>query len=180
VYKYLLRKAVLAVFSLSGLVIFFSPVSVLLIKEYPVGTVLFRACVSNGYSFATKIRHSVHLTPVYECFRVGAHGQLIITGTAFKDLGWGLPSTFCQNIEFKDGFMIVNNINKPIDFIPFRVNFIAKPHLILGNLRDVDLSQYVADGDRIDILIQKVPYIILFFRGEVDEFEARENGNTTK
>ncbi|WP_232619360.1 hypothetical protein, partial [Acetomicrobium sp. S15 = DSM 107314] len=47
------------------------------------------------------------------------------------------------NIKFENGFMVVNNINKPIDFIPFRVNLIAKPHLILGKLRDVDLLRYV-------------------------------------
>ncbi|WP_198471157.1 DUF1850 domain-containing protein [Acetomicrobium sp. S15 = DSM 107314] len=170
-YKYLFRRIILAIFVLVGLVVFLLPVSVLIIKEYSTGAVLFRACVPHGYSFATKIRHSVHLTPVYEYFRVGAHGQLIITGTAFKDLGWGVPSTFRQNIKFENGFMVVNNINKPIDFIPFRVNLIAKPHLILGKLRDVDLLRYVIDGGRIDISIQRVPYIILLIRGEIDEFK---------
>jgi len=149
--------------------ILFHNVIILEITNYENGSTLYRKQVPPGYSFATLIRHSVHLTPVYEYYRIDENGRIILESTKLQDLGWGVPSTFTEPCRFEGGFLIIEGFKKSLDYIPFRVSYIAQPHLLLdGGKRNVDLKCVVNDEERIDISADKVPLWKVLIRGEVD------------
>lgn len=155
----------------SGLFFFLRTVLVIEAINYQSGDVLYRKQITPGYEFATLIKHSVHLTPVYEYYRVEGNGQILITGTKLQDLGWGVPSTFDDDFRFEDDFMVIENMDKPIEFVPFRVSYIAEPRLLLEDLeREIILKEAVPNWTRVDIYAKKMPYILLFIRGETDVF----------
>jgi hypothetical protein len=67
--------------------------------------------------------------------------------------------------------MVIENMDKPIEFVPFRVSYIAEPRLLLENLeREIVLKEEVDNWTRVDIYAKKMPYILLFIRGETDVF----------
>jgi hypothetical protein len=146
------------------------PVNVLVIKNYHDNQVLFQKRVDAGFTFTTLIQHSVHKTPVYEHYRINSKGEIIIQSTSFQDLGWGVPSTFDFDFKFQNNMMVIENINIPIDFLPFRVSYIAEPYLILDDGRKIDLAKIVDNYERIDIYVERISHIAYWIRGEVDAF----------
>ncbi len=164
----LVCMAIIMAFAVYG---FSRPVNVLVISNYHDNQLLFRKRVEEGYTFATLIKHSVHRTPVYEYYGIDGSGRIIIKGTSLQDLGWGVPSTFDYDFKFENNMMVIENINKPIDFVPFRISYIARPRLILGSGREIDLTRTVDNYERIDIAVRKVPYIVYLIRGEMDVFQ---------
>lgn len=144
------------------------PVNVLVVKNYHQDQVLLRKRIDAGYTFTTLIKHSVHKSPVYEYYQVDRKGKIIIKGTSLQDLGWGVPSTFDYDFKFYNDMMVIENINKPIEFLPFRVSYIAEPYLILGGERKIDLTKVVDNYERVDVCVERIPYIVYLMRGETD------------
>ncbi len=131
--------------------------------SYPDARVLFRTGVEKGFPFSTLIRHSVHLTPVYENYRVADAGAIVLESTRFQDLGWGVPSTFGEPYRVEDGFMVITGINRTMGSLPFRVSRINNPELLLGPhpggaggepLR-ILLADHVRDGKRVTITVRR-------------------------
>ncbi|MBN1333934.1 MAG: DUF1850 domain-containing protein [Synergistales bacterium] len=157
------------------LIWFLRPVIVIQVQTLNTGEILYLREIKPGYTFATLIRHSVHLTPVYEYYRIDNDGRIIVTGTRFQDLGWGVPSTFEDDFMFENNFMVIKNMNKHIEFVPFRISYIASPHLLLDDCkRDIDLAAMFDNWERIDISAKKEPYIFYLFRGEKDVFPEKD------
>jgi hypothetical protein len=163
--------------SLLAVIWFFRPVLYMEIKLFGTDDLLYRDRVEPGYTFATLIKHSVHLSPVYEYYRIDGNGRIAVTGTKLQDLGWGVPSTFSDDFKFENGFMVITNMDKPIGFLPFRISYIACPHLLLDNgKRDIDLAALFDNWERIDIYANREPYIFYLLRGEVDAFPEKKTG----
>lgn len=163
----------LLLITLTGIILS-NPVNVLIIKNYHDDEILFRKKIHAGYEFTTLIKHSVHKTPVYEYYKINKKGTILVTGTALMDLGWGVPSTFDYDFKFENNMMVIENINEPIDFLPFRISYIAQPYLILNDEIKIDLKKNVDNYERIDIYVNKIPYLIYLIRGDVDAFEKEE------
>lgn len=145
------------------------PVYVLTIKDMEKHSILLAQKVEPGFEFATLIRHSVQKTPVYEYYRVEMDDTLTVTRTELQDLGWGMPSTLNHKVEFTDSYMIMDEINRNIQYLPFRVNYIAEPHLIIGDLK-VDLIEYVGNDQLINIRVQRLPNVSYILRGKTNVF----------
>ncbi|MFP4482286.1 MAG: DUF1850 domain-containing protein [Thermovirgaceae bacterium] len=162
-------------FAIAGIVFLLTPVTVLEIENTDARRCIYRQPVRAGYNFATFIRHSVHLTPVYEYYTIDKAGRIILTGTRLQDLGWGVPSTFSEKSRFEEDFLVIEGMNKPIRFIPFRVSHITGPRLLLdGGDRVVELSSVTEDMDRLDIRTRRDPRWKQLIRGETDEFPKQE------
>ncbi len=135
------------------------------LRSYPRGELLFRTEVERGFSFSTLITHSVHLSPVYETYRVEDENRIILESTRLKDMGWGVPSTYDNPSKIENGFLIISSLEKTMELLPFRVSHINAPRLLLGRLGDrvenfpesktVKLDEYAADGRRIDIRVTR-------------------------
>lgn len=162
--------AVMSMVVLALAVVSVYPVNVLKIDNYHDDENLVYVRVNEGYEIATLIKHSVHKTPVYEYYKAENYGKLILTGTDLVDLGWGVPSTFTQDVIFEDGMMKIGGMHEELEFLPFRISYVAEPKLIL-NKNTIDLMQYVDNYERIDVSIEKVTLLNYLLRGEKNVFK---------
>jgi len=133
-------------------------VRVLEIKNINKNEILFQEKVFPGYTFATKISHSVQLTPVLEFFKIDKNHNILLTKTIVKDLGWGMPSTPEGDFSYQNGEMVIENIDRKIPSFIFRVSYISKSELILRG-RAYDLRFLVDDSDALEINSKKISII---------------------
>lgn len=154
---------------ISLFIMMFQTTLVLVIKNESNNEILFAERVQPGYQFATLIRHSVQRTPVYEYYRVEGDGKLLVTGTVLQDLGWGMPSDLAHTIKFENGFMVMEEIDRSLQNLPFRISYMAEPCLIIDDEK-IDLRKYAGDSELIMIYTSKTPYFISLMRGETHVF----------
>jgi len=131
---------------------------VLEIENINKNEILFQEKVFPGYVFATRINHSVQLTPVLEFFEIDKNYNILLTKTIVKDLGWGMPSTPVGDFSYQNDEMVIENINKKIPGFIFRVSYISKPDLLLMD-RTYNLKFLVSDSDALKINSKKVSII---------------------
>jgi len=145
-------------FTLFFLVLAIAKIYVLEVKNIDKNEILFQERIFPGYIFATKIRHSVQLTPVLEFFEIDQNYKILLTKTIIKDLGWGMPSTPEGDFSYQNGEMVIENINKKIPSFIFRVSYISKPVLLLMG-RTYNLKFLVSDSDALKINSKKISII---------------------
>jgi len=153
---------IITLFILFLIVINIPNVNVLEIRNIEKNQILFQEKIFPGYVFATKIEHSVQLTPVFEFFEIDKNYNILLTKTIVKDLGWGMPSTPEGDFSYQNGEMVIENINKKISTFIFRVSYISKPELILRG-RTYDLRFLVNDSDALEIRNKKISVINRIF-----------------
>ena len=149
---------IIMLFILFFIIINIPNVDVLEIKNIDKDEILFQEKIFPGYVFATKINHSVQLTPVLEFFEIDENYHMLLTKTIVKDLGWGMPSTPEGDFSYQSGEMVIKNINKKIKSFIFRVSYISKPELILKG-RTYDLRFLVDDSDALEIGNKKISIV---------------------
>jgi len=152
-------------------------VPVLTIVNRTRGETLLRRPVFGGFTFATRIRHSVQLTPVYEYYRIEEDGTVMVTGTMLWDLGWGMPSSENARVRLEGGAIRLENMDRLIGTLRFRVNHIAEPFLFLGE-RSLDLRSYAGDGDLLILNAPLEPRAFFLFGGTVDAFQEKTETGT--
>lgn len=140
--------------------------------SYPEEKPLARFPVRQGDRFSTVIKHSIHLSPVYETYRIEDENKLVLESTRLKDMGWGVPSTFENAYTLRDGFMIIEGYEKILPELPFRVSAVNGAKLLLGDLPEdpaafngltIPLDDYASDGKRITFRIVRVNTILNVF-----------------
>ena len=142
---------------------------VLVVRNETKEAILLRMNVGAGFEFATKIRHSVQLTPVYEYYRVEADGRLTVTGTKLQDLGWGMPSTEDTHVVFKDGFMYFEGGRRKLEVLRFRVSRMNDAELLIDG-RHIELNSCTGDGDLLVFAVLRESFIPSLLKGEYDAF----------
>ncbi|WP_367339771.1 DUF1850 domain-containing protein [Aminivibrio sp.] len=146
------------------------PTAALQISRKTDGQILFRSKIREGESFSTVIRHSVHLTPVFENYEVNDKGLIVLTGTRLQDFGWGVPSAVSEDMELNDDFFDIRGMSKLFDSIPFRVSQINNPAFLFRN-KQYYLLDLVPDGERIEITAKKTTLgVYIFLGGNIDAF----------
>ena len=112
---------------------------------------IFRHLFKPGDSFAFKYIHSVQKTPVWEYYTIDSGGQIVLTATKVKSVGYGMPKPeHGDSYAFKDGFFIVNNLNQPIKVLLIRNTFI-RPMTIFCADKVLKLQELANKGDLIRI-----------------------------
>jgi len=149
---------IIILFILFSIIINIPNIDVLEIKNIDKNEILFQEKIFPGYIFATKINHSVQLTPVLEFFEIDKNYNMLLTKTIIKDLGWGMPSTPEGDFSYQNNEMVIENINKKISTFIFRVSYISKPELILRG-RAYDLRFLVSDSNALKITNKKISII---------------------
>lgn len=149
---------IIMLFILFFIIINIPNMDVLEIKNINKDEILFQEKIFPGYIFATKINHSVQLTPVLEFFKIDKNYNILLTKTIVKDLGWGMPSTPEGDFSYQNGEMVIENINRKISTFIFRVSYISKPELILRG-RTYDLRFLVDDSNALEIRNKRISII---------------------
>jgi hypothetical protein len=137
-------------------------VHVLEIKNIKKEEILFQEKIFPGYVFATKINHSVQLTPVFEFYKIDEEYNILLTKTIIKDLGWGMPSTPEGKLSYQNGEIVIENISRKMPGFIFRVSYITKPELILRG-RAYDLRFLVDDSSTLEIKNKKKSIVSRFY-----------------
>ena len=150
--------AIIILFILFFIILNVPTMHVLEIENINKNEILFQEKVFPGYVFATRINHSVQLTPVLEFFEIDKNYNILLTKTIVKDLGWGMPSTPVGDFSYQSDEMVIENINKKIPGFIFRVSYISKPELLLMD-RTYNLKFLVSDSDALKINSKKVSII---------------------
>ena len=149
---------IILLFSLFFILLNIANIQVLGVRNINKDEKLFQEIIFPGYIFATKINHSVQLTPVFEFFGIDKNYNILLTKTIVKDLGWGMPSTPEGDFSFQNNEMVIENINRKIPTLIFRVSYISKPELILRG-RIYDLRFLVNDSNALEIKNKKISII---------------------
>ena len=154
------------------LVLLLWPVKAIEVRSLQSGTRLYVDQVRKGFRFATLITHSVHLSPIYEYYEIGDDWKLYIRATVLQDVGWGVPSGHpIERYQLAGAFMSFAHIDRTIPFLPFRISYISEPRLIFGKeLREIYLPNHVPDGDRLDVSLNTLPYVLLAWRERRNAF----------
>lgn len=142
---------------------------ILTIEDTERANIILAKKVKPGFEFATLIKHSVQKSYVYEYYRVEKDGTITVTQTKLKDLGWGMPSTSDSKVEFKNGYMTFDDIDRNLNVLPFRVNYIAEPRIIIND-KEFNITEYVENNKLIEVYVRKIRNISYLTRSETNAF----------
>ncbi len=99
-------------------------------------------------------RHSVELTRVEGLFRVDAQSRLLAVETRMESTGTGLPNTSPGRTTFENGWLVVDEQQKPLDSLRFFVVPINQTQLfIAGHSVDIDVLE---GGTLIEVAPQRI------------------------
>lgn len=110
-----------------------------------------------GSEFVITYTHSVNKTPVDEYFRIREDYTMVLTKTAFRSFGVGIPNELVAGEElrkFPDRMEIVN-INRVIPQIVLAVGTVANHQIIVGGHR-VKMTDFARPQQTVRIYIRKV------------------------
>ena len=113
--------------------------------------VIFSQDFQPGQKFSFMYIHSVQKTPVFEVYTVDAEGRVMLLETKVRSFGYGLPAPRQgENYRIKDGYLQVREMNRLVDRLLIRVNFVRLMELRLGP-KALDLRKYGRGGDLIEV-----------------------------
>jgi len=104
-----LRIVLLLCFPLLGL----WPIRCLLLIDFHEQTLLGALPFSRGDRFTVAWVHSVERTPWRETYALGPAGELMLSETAFRSFGAGVPATFDRPVQLEQGWIVVKGLAVP-------------------------------------------------------------------
>lgn len=109
------------------------PVSILEVSLPKEGArVLMEIQVRTGDPVLFQYRHSVELIQVEGLFSIGPESGLNAVETRFESTGTGLPDSFPERTTRRDGWWVVNEMNRPVGDFRFYIVPINNPRLTVA------------------------------------------------
>ena len=99
-------------------------------------------------------RHSVELTAVEGRFKVGPQSEILAVETRMESVGTGLPNAYPERTRTEDGWLVVDEGQKPIGPIRFFVVPINKTRLNIAG-RSIDLM-ILKSGTLIQVSAERI------------------------
>ncbi|MGN8647770.1 DUF1850 domain-containing protein [Gracilibacillus sp. HCP3S3_G5_1] len=99
---------------LLSLLLWHRPQYLLVITDMNTGEALWTSEIDQGETFSHEYIHSVEKSPVKEVFQFSTSGELVTMESWTKSFGAGMPYQREGDVELKDGFYVMRNINRPI------------------------------------------------------------------
>jgi hypothetical protein len=162
--KDLLKKNYLLIILIIILILFYIiDIPVLTLKHFQTDNILYSFPISEEDEFTVKWMHSVELTPWEEIFRIDDHHDMILDRTRFKQFGAGVPDQARGEVNYKDGYIVFNDINQTIALIPYGISTFAE-HTLIFKDEAIKLYQLVPDGDRINFYTEKINLFEYMYR----------------
>lgn len=108
---------------------------------------------AEGEGILLAYRHSVELTPVEGHFQIGPRSEILALKTRMQSAGTGLPNTAYDRTEIKNGWIEVDEAQRPVGTIRFFLVPINQTRLVIAG-RDIDLSA-IDSGALLEISVEK-------------------------
>ncbi|MDX8047320.1 DUF1850 domain-containing protein [Gracilibacillus sp. S3-1-1] len=90
------------------------PQHLLVITDMNTGETLWTSEIEQGETFFHEYIHSVEKSPVKEVFQFSASAELVTMESWTKSFGAGMPYQREGDVELKDGYYVMKNINRPV------------------------------------------------------------------
>ncbi len=104
--------------------------------------------------------HSVELTAVEGRFKVGPESEILAVETRMESVGTGLPNAFPERTKTENGWLVVDEEQRPVGPIRFFVVPINKTRLVIAG-RSIDLMNLKA-GTLVQISAERM-FLISWF-----------------
>ena len=98
--------------------------------------------------------HSLALTPYTHIYKFDEDGNLILSGAIFESGGGGYPEKGDGVWSMVDGKFRVDQINRFVGKLRFRVSPLSKETLIVSN-KEFPLYQMVSEGTLVELKVYK-------------------------
>lgn len=143
--------AAAALLALVGCLWFAQKMTVIDITNDTNHTVIYSHGFNPGDRFAFRYVHSVQKTPVWEYYTLNSAGDVVLTGTRVKSLGYGMPKPEQgDSYDFEDDYFVIDNLNQPIRELLIRNTFV-RPMQIFCADKVFMLSAVAKQGELIRI-----------------------------
>lgn len=86
----------------------------LVIEDLKTGDILWQEQIERGDWFSHRYIHSVEKSPVIEKFKVSDDWEILTMESWTKSFGAGLPYEDKGDVEMKDGYFVIQDLNKPV------------------------------------------------------------------
>ncbi|WP_277674279.1 DUF1850 domain-containing protein [Piscibacillus halophilus] len=86
----------------------------IVIEDLQTGNILWQEEVERGDWFSHRYIHSVEKSPVIEKFKVNHDWEILTMESWTKSFGAGLPYEDKGDVEMKDGYFVIQDLNKPV------------------------------------------------------------------
>ncbi len=90
------------------------PQHLLVISDMNTGETLWESDIKQGETFFHEYIHSVEKSPVKEVFQYSSTGEVMTMESWTKSFGAGLPYQREGDVEMKDGYYVLKNLNRPV------------------------------------------------------------------
>ena len=131
------------------------PIFTLEARDHYNGRELFQLLVKPHEIFYLQTIHSVYLTPYTHIYFVDEEANIILSGAIFESIGGGFPVIEDGVFSIKNGKFHVENMNRFIGKLRFRVSPISREALFVSGIEFL-LYKMVPEGTLIEIRISKL------------------------
>ncbi|MCX5915152.1 MAG: DUF1850 domain-containing protein [Deltaproteobacteria bacterium] len=137
-----------------GEVCFSQPLFVLEVKDYKNDRNLLQVGIPSQELIYLRTIHSLALTPYTHIFKFDKDGNLILSGAIFESGGGGFPEKGDGVWSVVDGKFRVDQMNRYVGQLRFRVSTLSKETLIVSH-REFPLYQMVPEGTLVELKVKK-------------------------
>jgi hypothetical protein len=130
------------------------PLFVLEVRDHKNDRSLLRVEVSSQERIYLRTLHSLALTPYTHIYKFDADGNLILSGAIFESGGGGFPEKGDGLWSVVGGKFRVDQINRFVGKLRFRVSPLSKETLIVSN-REFPLYTRVPEGTLVELMVSK-------------------------
>jgi hypothetical protein len=111
----------------------------------------------DGSEFKIKFIHSIHLTPVYESYRIEG-SKIVQHQIKYKEFGIGMPANAEGEESFSeiDGYYVISGMNREFQQIDLRVARVTESQELMVNGKNIAFTTFASQGSWLRI---KVKYI---------------------
>lgn len=130
------------------------PLFVLEVKDYKNDRNLLQVGIPSQELIYLRTIHSLALTPYTHIYKFDEDGSLILSGAIFESGGGGYPEKGDGVWSVVDGKFRVDQMNRSVGKLRFRVSPLSKETLIVSD-REFPLYQMVPEGTLIELKVYK-------------------------
>jgi hypothetical protein len=127
---------------------------VLEVRDYKNDRNLLQVGIAFQELIYLRTLHSLALTPYTHIYKFDQDGNLILSGAIFESGGGGFPEEGDGVWSAVDGKFRVDQMNRYVGQLRFRVSPLSKETLIVSN-REFPLYQMVPEGTLVELKVKK-------------------------
>lgn len=120
--------------------------------------ILYKTSIKANDQFSIKFIHSIHLTPVEEFYRIEKDLNIQLFELYFDTYSVGVESSLNEGelLEFKDGKIIIKNMNRTFPYIDLRVGQVIANHTLTINNETLELTKVASPRAYVRIQVKKL------------------------